>query len=107
MSEKTTKKNALIRFWESMEKTADSIKIARSARSLQRQAEIDVAKSQDELEAARSKFEEAKVKAKDDSEKGFKNIYEAFMNLKVKQKRFEDAVTVYKEMFEEEPKLLG
>ena len=106
MAEKTEKKNALVRFWESVEKTADSIKSMRAAKSLQRQAEIDVAQAQDDLEAARAKFEEAKVKAKDDTEKGFKNIYEAFMTLKVKDKRFQDAVTVYNELFEESPRLL-
>ena len=108
MAEKTetTKKNALVRFWESIEKTADSMKATRAAKSLQRQAEIDVAKSQDELENARAKLEKAKVDAKDDVEKGFRNIHEAFMTLKVKQQRFDDAVAVYENLFEEKPRLL-
>lgn len=40
-----TKKNRLIAFWENLEKAGDSIKIKRAAKSLQRQAEIDVAKA--------------------------------------------------------------
>ena len=43
-------KNALITFWESIEKTADSMKIARAAKSLQRKAEIDVASASDAYE---------------------------------------------------------
>lgn len=99
-------KNALVRFWESIEKTGDKLKATRSARSLQRQAELDVAQAQDKLEESKNKFEKAKVDAKNDTEKGFKNIYEAFMDVKVKQQRFNDAITVYKELFEEEPKML-
>lgn len=99
-------KNALITFWESIEKTADSMKHARTAKSLQRQAEIDVASALDSYEQEQAAFEKAKVDAKDSPEKGFKNIYESFMKLAVKKKRFEDAVTVYKDLFEEEPKLL-
>lgn len=98
--------NALVKFWESIEKTGDAIKAARSARSVQRKAEMDVSKAFDELEVAKGKFEKAKIDAKNNVETGFKNIYEAYMSVKVKQQRFDDAVTVYKELFEEEPKLL-
>ena len=104
MTEK--KKNKLILFWESIEKVGDKLKIARAAKSLQRQAEIDVAKAQEELETERSTFEKAKVEAKDKPETGFKKIYESYMQLKVKQKRFDDAVEVYTELFEENPRLL-
>lgn len=99
-------KNKLIIFWESLEKTADSLKVSRSAKSLQRQAEIDVASAADEYEKALAEFEQAKVKAKDDTEKGFKNIYEAYMKLAVKEKRKNDAIAVYVDLFEEQPKLL-
>jgi hypothetical protein len=99
-------KNALIRFWETLEKQADGVKIKRAARSLQRQAEIDVADALEAFENEEAKYEEAKVKAKEDHQKGFKNIYESFMALKVKKKRYEDAVEVYKNLFEEEPKLV-
>ena len=102
----TKKKNKLVLFWEGIEKSGDKLKAGRSARSLQRQAEIDVAKSQDALEASKTKLEKAKVDAKDDTEKGFKNIYEAYMDVKVKQQRFDDAVAVYEELFEEKPRLL-
>lgn len=99
-------KNKLITFWESVEKTVDSVKSARAAKSLQRQAEIDVASAAHEHEQEEATFEKAKMDAKDNTEKGFKTIYESYMKLAVKKKRFEDAVTVYKELFEEEPKLL-
>lgn len=100
------KKNALISFWESVEKAGDKIKIGRAAKSLQRQAEIDVAKASDDFEQEEATFEKAKVNAKEDTEKGFKNIYESYMKLAVKKKRLEDAITVYKELFDEEPRLL-
>ena len=99
-------KNKLIVFWESVEKTVDSVKMARTAKSLQRQAEIDVASALDAFEQEEATFEKAKMDAKDNPEKGFKAIYESFMKLAVKKKRFEDAVTVYKDLFDEDPKLL-
>jgi len=99
-------KNKLIAFWETIEKTKDSMKINRAAKSLQRQAEIDVAKALEDYETEQATFEKAKVDAKDSPETGFKKIYESFMKLSVKKKRFEDAVTVYKELFDEEPRLL-
>ena len=99
-------KNKLITFWESVEKTVDSVKMARSAKSLQRQAEIDVASASDAYEQEEITFEKAKMEAKDDSANGFKKIYESYMKLAVKKKRFEDAITVYKELFDVEPKLL-
>jgi tetratricopeptide (TPR) repeat protein len=101
------KKNKLITFWESIEKAGDKIKINRAARSLQRQAEIDVASASDNYENELATFEKAKVDAKDKPETGFKNIYESYMQLKIKKKRFDDAVEVYKELFEEEPRLLN
>ena len=99
------KKNALIRFWETIEKVGDNIKIARAAKSLQRQAEIDVAKAQEVMDEARAKLEKAKVDAKDTND--FKSIVEKFMDLKVATRKFEDSLNVYKELFEEEPKLLA
>ena len=102
----TEKKNALIRFWETLEKTADSVKTNRAAKSLQRQAEIDVAEALENYENEQATFEKAKVDAKDKPETGFKKIYESYMALKVKKKRYEDAVEVYKNLFEEEPKLV-
>lgn len=102
-----TKKNRLIAFWENLEKAGDSIKIKRAAKSLQRQAEIDVAKAQEELETEKAVFEKEKVDAKDNPSTGFKKIYESYMKVKIKQKRFNDAIEVYRELFEEEPRLLG
>ena len=99
-------KSKLVLFWEKIEKTADSVKHGRAAKSLQRQAEIDVAKASDAVEQEEATFEKAKVDAKDDSVNGFKNIYESFMKLKVKKQRLDDAIEVYTILFETEPKLL-
>jgi tetratricopeptide (TPR) repeat protein len=103
MTEK--KKNALILFWEGVEKTGDKMKIARAARSLQRQAEIDVGEKQEEFENAQSELEKAKVDAKTDTKGGFKKIHEAYMKVQIQKKKYDDAVDVYKELFEENPKL--
>jgi DNA polymerase III delta prime subunit len=99
-------KSKLVLFWEKIEKTADSVKHMRSAKSLQRQAEIDVASASDAYENEQASFEKAKVDAKDKPESGFKAIYESYMKLAVKKKRLEDAITVYELLFEEKPKLL-
>ena len=99
-------KSKLVLFWEKIEKTADSVKHARASKSLQRQAEIDVAQASDNHENELATFEKAKVDAKDKPESGFKAIYESFMKVKVKKQRLEDAITVYEELFEEKPKLL-
>ena len=99
-------KNKLVQFWEAIEKTADSVKINRAAKSLQRQAEIDVAQASDNYENEQVTFEKAKLDAKDKPDTGFKVIYESYMKLAVKKKRFEDAVAVYTELFGEEPRLL-
>ena len=49
-----TKKNKLVLFWEKLEKVGDKFKVARAAKSLQRQAEIDVAKAQEDFETAKT-----------------------------------------------------
>ena len=102
----TTKKNKLVLFWERIEKAGDKVKIARAAKSLQRQAEIDVAKAQEDFESAKSALEDAKVEAKDKTDTGFKTIVEKFMKVQIEEKKFKDAVAIYKELFEEDPKLL-
>ena len=54
----------LIDFWN--KEIGDEIKAEKAARSLQRQAEIDIAHAQEEYENAKSDFEKAKMDAKDD-----------------------------------------
>ena len=97
------KKNKLIAFWEAK---TDTLKATRAAKSLQRQAEIDVAKAQEDLENAKSKFDEEKMNAKDDPKEGFKKIVKAHMALQVEQKKFDDAILIYEALFEEKPRLL-
>ena len=99
-------KNKLITFWETIEKTADKVKSARAAKSVQRKAEIDVAEASDNYEQEEATYEKAKIDAQDNTETGFKLIYESYMKVKVKKQRFEDAIAVYKELFDEEPRLL-
>lgn len=102
----TSKKNKLVLFWEAVEKAGDKIKIGRAARSLQRQAEIDVAKAQDSFESAKSALEKAKVDAKDNTESGFRNIVSQFMKLQIEEKKFNDSIAIYESLFEEKPRLL-
>jgi tetratricopeptide (TPR) repeat protein len=100
------RKNKLVLFWERIEKAGDKIKIARQAKSLQRQAEIDVAKAQEDYESAKSALEKAKVDAKDNTESGFRTIVDKYMKVQIEKKKFDDAVGVYEELFEEKPRLL-
>ena len=102
----TGKKNKLVLFWEKLEKAGDSIKAGRAAKALQRQAEIDVAKAQDSFESAKSALEKAKVDAKDNTESGFRAIVEKFMKLQIEEKKFNDSIAIYEELFEEKPRLL-
>jgi len=99
-------KNALLSFWETIKKTGDKVKAARAAKSVQRQAEIDVAQASDNYENEVATYEKAKIDALDKPESGFKTIYESFMKKKVKKQRLEDAIEVYEELFGEKPKLL-
>jgi hypothetical protein len=100
----TKKTNKLIEFWQT--KVKDVVKTNRAAKSLQRQAEIDVANSQDEFESSKERFEEAKMNAKDNIETGFKNIVEAHRDMLIAEKKFSDSVHMYEELFEEKPRLL-
>jgi len=102
----SVKKNRLILFWENLEKAGDKFKISRAAKSLQRQAEIDVAKAQEDHETTKAKLETTKVEAKDDAKAGFKKIVEAYMEVQIEKKKFDDAIAIYRELFEEEPRLL-
>jgi hypothetical protein len=101
-----SKKNKLVLFWENIEKAGDKIKIGRAARSLQRQAEIDVAKAQEDFEAAITAFDKAKVDAKEDTTKGFKIIVDRHMKVQIEKKKFDDSVAMYEALFEEKPRLL-
>lgn len=102
----TSKKNKLVLFWENLEKVGDKIKIGRAAKSLQRQAEIDVAKAQDSFETAKTALEKAKVDAKDYTESGFRTIVSKFMQVQIEEKKFNDSIAIYEELFEEKPRLL-
>jgi hypothetical protein len=100
----TEKKNKLVLFWEA--KAGDKIKAARASKSLQRQAEIDVAKAQEDFELAKDAFDEAKMKAKDDPKEGFKNIVKTHRAMVVEKKDFENSIEIYEALFEEKPRLL-
>lgn len=97
------KKNKLILFWE---KTGDKIVTARASRSLQRQAEIDVAKAQEDFETAKDDFDKAKMDAKDDPKTGFQKIVKTHRAMMVEKKDFDNAIEIYEALFEEKPRLL-
>lgn len=103
MVEKKT--NKLVAFWNKT--VADKVKLARAAKSLQRQAEIDVAKAQEDHENAITDFEKAKMDAKDDPKNGFKKIVSTHRAMTVEKKAFDDAVSIYESLFEEKPRLLN
>ena len=97
------KKNVLISFWE---QKVDKRTAARAAKSLQRQAEIDVAKAQEDYETAKDEFDKAKMEAKDDTKKGFQNIVKTHRAMVVEKKDFDNAIEIYEALFEEKPRLL-
>jgi hypothetical protein len=97
-------KKKLIEFWN--REIGDEIKANRAARSLQRQAEIDVAEAHDDYEAAQAAFEKAKMDAKDNAKEGFKDIVEKHRKMLITKKKFDDAVLMYEDLFEEKPRLL-
>lgn len=99
------KKNKLVLFWETQVK--DVVKVARSAKSLQRQAEIDVAKAQEDYENAVTTFDKAKMDAKDDPKTGFQKIVDTHRKMLVAKKKFDDSIAIYEALFEEKPRLLG
>lgn len=99
------KKNKLVLFWES--RVGDKIKAVRASKSLQRQAEIDVAKAQEDFETAKDAFDKAKMDAKDDPKEGFKNIVKTHRAMVVEKKDFENSIEIYEALFEEKPRLLG
>jgi len=104
MSDKRT--NPLVALWETMKEAGEKINIAKAAKSLQRQAEIDVAEAQETAETAKDNFDKAKLDALKDRENGFKNIVKAFGKMNVEQQRLTDAIDMYESLFEEKPRLL-
>lgn len=105
MAERKT--NPLVTLWENMKEKGEKINVQKAAKSLQRQAEIDVAEAQEAAEAANDAFEKAKYDALSDRENGFKKIVKAFEKKQIEEKRFNDAVEMYKSLFEESPKLMN
>ena len=93
----------LIEFWE---QATDKVSAERAAKSLQRQAEIDVASAQESYESAGADFDKAKMDAKDDSKKGFQKIVETHRKMLVEKKKFEDSISIYEALFGEKPRLL-
>ena len=97
------KKNKLILFWE---KAGDKIAATRASKSLQRQAEIDVAKAQEDFETNKDAFDKAKMEAKDDPKTGFQKIVKTHRAMVVEKKDFDNAIEIYEALFEEKPRLL-
>lgn len=98
------KKNKLVLFWEKA--LGDSVKAARASKSLQRQAEIDVAKAQEDFETSKDAFDKAKMDAKDNPKEGFQKIVKTHRAMVVEKKDFDNAIEIYEALFEEKPRLL-
>jgi hypothetical protein len=102
--DKVNVRKKLIDFWN--KEIGDEIKAERAARSLQRQAEIDVANAQECYENAKADFEKSKMDAKDDWKGGFKKIAEKHRIMSVEKKAYDDIIAIYESLFEEKPRLL-
>lgn len=99
-----TARKKLIEFWDKT--IGDKVKTERAAKSLQRQAEIDVAEAHESYENAQTTFEKAKLDAKDDTKEGFKKIVKSYKDMLIEKKKFDDTVAMYEALFEEKPRLL-
>ncbi len=98
------KKSKLVLFWEKV--GGDKLKVARAAKSLQRQAEIDVAAAHEKYEASVDAFDKAKMDAKEDPKTGFQKIVKTHRAMMVEKKDFDNAIEIYEALFEEKPRLL-
>jgi tetratricopeptide (TPR) repeat protein len=103
MVTKTNVRKTLIEFWEAK---TDKKTAQRAAKSLQRQAEIDVAKAQEDYETAKDAFDKAKMDAKDNTKEGFQKIVKTHRAMVVEKKDFDNAIEIYEALFEEKPRLL-
>jgi len=100
-----TTENKLIAFWNDQKANEENINLSEAALAIQRQAEIDVATIRNEVETATITLRKSKIDAQ--KSKDFKAIVEASISVKIANKRYEEALETYKELFGEEPKLLA
>lgn len=100
-----TTENKLIVFWNTQEANEKDINLTEAALAIQRQAEIDVATARNNVEEAKESLRKIKIEAQKD--KNFKAIAEASLSVKIANKRYEEYLETYKELFGEEPKLLS
>lgn len=100
----TTGEHTLVSFWkEAIEKTEET-NLQESALALQRQAEIGVSEKKNAYLEAESNLRKIKISAKDSP--NFTSITDASLAVEVAKTKYEKSLTVYLDMFGEEPKLL-
>ena len=86
------------------EEKLESRKMNKASKRLQRQAEIEVGKSLDNVEEAESLFEAAITESLETG--NFEKISTASLNVQTTKKVHESALNTYKLVFDEEPKLI-
>ena len=100
-----TTENLLQKIWRMGEEALTEAKMNKASKRLQRQAEIEVGKSQDAVEEAESLFEAAVRESLDTGD--FDKISKANLNLLTLQKTHESNLNTYKTVFGSNPKLLA
>ena len=101
MSTKEEKLTLLQKIWRRTEKEIDAIKEKRASKSLRVQAESDLLELQDSVVKKEEAFEKAVEEAKEN--KNWKKIREAKLAHKLEAKKLEEAASLYKEFFNEDP----
>lgn len=97
-----TADNKLITFWKEQNDKADEIKLEEAALEIQIQAESYIHEYYKTLNCSKADLRKAKVDAQYDPD--FENIVELSIEVKLNQKKLEEALEVYKEIFGENPK---
>ena len=100
----TNTEHTLVSFWKEAIDKAEETDLQESALALQRQAEIGVSDKKNTFLDAELKLRKIKIAAKD--KPNFITIVDANLAVEVAKTKYEKALTVYLDMFGEEPKLL-
>ena len=91
----------LQKIWRRTEKEIDAIKEKRAFKSLRVQAESDLLEMQDSVLKKEELFEKSVENSKEN--KNWKAIRVAKLDYKLESKKLEEAASLYKEFFNEDP----
>jgi hypothetical protein len=96
------KENLLQKIWSRTEDAWDELKQKRASKSLRVQAEQDLLELQDEVIKNEESFEKTIDKAKDS--KDWKSIRKTSLEIKLSQKKLDEAAILYNEFFDKDAK---